>query len=193
MRFRVQSSEGLFAGLKLRVQKGNLGPVHWIRVEGPNRLRSGYRVQGSGNHRGKLSTKGHLQHVYGTPRFAQTDQERMVVYCRTASASTAPCANYCTPCQPLLRDFPGWTDQDGGPRNLVGGHGHEDADHRTLGRPTLAPEPAPRTSPPLPASMISCFEVAPSHSFEEHHTPVHHGHTRKHACPLIMRSNSQIT
>jgi len=32
-------------------------------------------------------------------------QERLVCYCRTTS--TAPCANYCTPCQPLLRDFSG--------------------------------------------------------------------------------------
>jgi len=45
--------------------------------------------------------------------------ERLVFYCRTTSASTAPCtprrmccpthcASYCAPCQPLLRAFSGW-------------------------------------------------------------------------------------
>jgi hypothetical protein len=32
-------------------------------------------------------------------------------FCRTTSVSAAHathCATYCTPCQPLLRDFPGW-------------------------------------------------------------------------------------
>ena len=48
-----------------------------------------------------------------------TLQERLVFYCRTTSASTAPCtsrrtccpthcASYCAPCQPLLRAFSGW-------------------------------------------------------------------------------------
>ena len=46
-------------------------------------------------------------------------QERLVFYCRTTSASTAPCtsrrmcclthcARYCAPCQPLLRAFSRW-------------------------------------------------------------------------------------
>jgi len=45
--------------------------------------------------------------------------ERLVFYCRTTSASTAPCtsrrmccpthcASYCAPCQPHLRAFSGW-------------------------------------------------------------------------------------
>ena len=49
--------------------------------------------------------------AYPSPPF-----ERLVFYCRTISASTAPkdvlplriCANYCAPCQPLLRSFSGW-------------------------------------------------------------------------------------
>jgi len=46
-------------------------------------------------------------------------RERLVFYCRTTSANTAPCtsrrmccpahcARYCAPCQTLLRAFPGW-------------------------------------------------------------------------------------
>jgi len=48
-----------------------------------------------------------------------SQKERLVCYCRTTSASTAPrtsrrmccpthCASYCAPCQPLLRAFSGW-------------------------------------------------------------------------------------
>jgi hypothetical protein len=39
------------------------------------------------------------------------NQERLVIYCRTTSASAAHathCATFCTPCQPLLRAFSGW-------------------------------------------------------------------------------------
>ena len=46
-------------------------------------------------------------------------KKRLVFYCRTTSASTAPCtsrrmccpthcANNCAPCQPLVRAFSGW-------------------------------------------------------------------------------------
>jgi len=55
----------------------------------------------------------------GSPRVVTPCDQRLVFYCRTASASTAPCtsrrmcypthcANYCAPCQPLLRAFSGW-------------------------------------------------------------------------------------
>ena len=53
------------------------------------------------------------------PRHLPFQRERSLIYCRTASASTAPrtsrsiccptdCASYCAPCQPLLRAFPDW-------------------------------------------------------------------------------------
>ena len=65
-------------------------------------------------------------HRKNRPRDSQPDevlprdsQERLVFYCRTTSASTAPCtsrrmccptlcASYYAPCQPLLRAFSGW-------------------------------------------------------------------------------------
>jgi len=51
--------------------------------------------------------------LWGTPREPLSLPQRLISYCRTASASTAPCksrrmccptccANFCAPCQPLL-------------------------------------------------------------------------------------------
>ena len=53
------------------------------------------------------------------PAPAPPPEDRLVCYCRTTSASSAPCtsrrvcgpahcASYCAPCQPLLRAFSGW-------------------------------------------------------------------------------------
>ena len=63
-----------------------------------------------------LSRRGHGRRVRAR---GETPEERLVFYCRTTSASTAPytsrrmccpthCASYCAPCQPLLRAFSGW-------------------------------------------------------------------------------------
>jgi len=54
-----------------------------------------------------------------TPAEAQNIKDRSISYCRTTSASTAPCtsrtmccpthcASNCAPCQPLSRAFSGW-------------------------------------------------------------------------------------
>ena len=64
------------------------------------------------------SRRRHLvsSHASSRPRLRPQLLQRLMFYCRTTSASTAPCtskrmccpmhcANYCAPCQPLLRAF----------------------------------------------------------------------------------------
>ena len=56
---------------------------------------------------------GHLEQkkTRQIPAVGLSGRQRLVIYCRTTSVSAAHathCATFCTPCQPLLRAFPGW-------------------------------------------------------------------------------------
>ena len=64
-----------------------------------------------GRWRSDKGYRRYIDHEVALRKHAQGLHERLVIYCRTTSASAAHathCATFCTPCQPPLRAFSRW-------------------------------------------------------------------------------------
>ena len=129
--WRLPRLGGAYRGTSLIRKRTWLGPY---RRHMPSVLWGSYSCWGVGFFIGEVPLKGDTCNEYRScpyggsevtrsvplSRVGSTpDSEKLVFYCRTTSASTAPCtsrrrcclthcASDCAPCQPLLRKFSGW-------------------------------------------------------------------------------------